>query len=340
MPTNGHDVTQSDVAEAAGVSRSLVSLALSGSPKVAEETRVHIARIASSLGYRVNAAASALARRRSTTIGLVLPNLRNAFFEQVSRALDDAAAEQGLTVFVAVGAQDQERLRRAIDSLLGVRVLGLVLVSPWLTDAQIVAIGEDAPTCVIGRLPPGGHVDSVHIDEGQAARLAVSHLVSRGATTVGYAAPRLVDDASRSQREKALARAAAEAGLPLVTEEGDDNGAGRAIRRLLAEAPGVGLVAHNDMLAIDAVAVLRETTGGEEGLRHAPLVSYDNTYLARRDEFALTSVEQPERFLARQALRLVTERVAALADGPGSPLPARDVEAEGRLIVRGSSTAT
>ena len=63
MPTTGHDVTQSDVAEAAGVSRSLVSLALSGSPKVAEETRVHIARIASSLGYRVNAAASALARR-------------------------------------------------------------------------------------------------------------------------------------------------------------------------------------------------------------------------------------------------------------------------------------
>ena len=56
MPTTGHDVTQSDVAEAAGVSRSLVSLALSGSPKVAEETRVHIARIASTLGYRGNAA--------------------------------------------------------------------------------------------------------------------------------------------------------------------------------------------------------------------------------------------------------------------------------------------
>ena len=338
MPTTGHDVTQSDVAEAAGVSRSLVSLALSGSPKVAEETRVHIARIASTLGYRVNAAASALARRRSTTIGLVLPNLRNAFFEQVSRALDDAAAEQGLTAFVAVGAQDRERLQRAIDSLLGVRVLGLVLVSPWLTDAQIIAIGEEAPTCVIGRLPPGGHVDSVHIDEDQAARLVVSHLASRGATTIGYAAPRVVDDASRFQREKSLAQAAAEAGLPLVTEEGDDSGAGRAIRRLLAEAPGVGLVAHNDMLAIDAVAVLRD--GGEEGSRRAPLVSYDNTYLARRDEFALTSIEQPERFLARQALRLVAERVAALVDDPGAPLPARDVEAEGRLVVRGSSAAT
>ena len=137
------NVTQADVANSAGVSRSLVSLALSGSPKVAAETREHILSVAASLGYRANTAASALARRRSTTIGLVLPNLRNAFFEQVSRSLDDAAAQRGLTTFVTVGAEDQERLRRAIDSLLGVRVLGIILVSPWLTDGQLVALGEE-----------------------------------------------------------------------------------------------------------------------------------------------------------------------------------------------------
>ena len=94
--SKAHAATQSDVARAAGVSRSLVSLALSGSPKVAAGTRERIEEVAASLGYRVNVSASSLARKRSTIIGLVLPNLRNAFFEQVAACLGRAAARRGL----------------------------------------------------------------------------------------------------------------------------------------------------------------------------------------------------------------------------------------------------
>ncbi|SHE24759.1 LacI family DNA-binding transcriptional regulator [Actinomyces glycerinitolerans] len=337
MAANGHDVTQSDVAAAAGVSRSLVSLALSGSPRVAEDTRAHIMQVADSLGYRINTAASALARQRSTTIGLVLPNLRNAFFEQVSRSLDAAAAQAGLTVFVTVGAEDQERLRRAIDSLLGVRVLGLILVSPWLTNAQLVALGEETPTCVISRRSPGGHVDAVHIDERHAAEQIVSHLLSRGVNSLGYVTPRMDDDASRLTRGKSLARAAHSAGLVLNTAEAGDDDAGTAIRRLLdAGTPRMGLITHNDMLAIDAVAVLREL--GPEGTGRVPLASYDNTYLARRAEFALTSLNQPDQQMARDAVRLVVERADALLRRPNNPPPPQDVGAEGHLVVRASST--
>ncbi|MDO4899168.1 LacI family DNA-binding transcriptional regulator [Actinomyces sp.] len=337
MATTGHDVTQSDVAAAAGVSRSLVSLALSGSPKVADDTRAHIMQVAASLGYRINTAASALARRRSTTIGLVLPNLRNAFFEEVSRSLGDAAAAHGLTVFVTVGAEDQDRLRRAIDSLLGVRVLGLILVSPWLTDAQLVALGEEAPTCLIGRRPPGGHVDAVHINERHAAEQIVSHLDSRGVKSLGYVAPLVGDDASRLTREESLTQAAHQAGLDLVTEEAGADDAGAAIRRLLnAGAPRMGLIAHNDMLAIDAVAVLRELGSG--GAEPVPLASYDNTYLARRSEFALTSLNQPDREMAEAAVRLVLERADSLTRHPDSPPPPQDIHTEGRLVIRASST--
>ena len=334
--THPGNVTQADVATSAGVSRSLVSLALSGSPKVAHETREHILSVAASLGYRANAAASALARRRSTTIGLVLPNLRNAFFEQVSRSLDEAAAQRGLTVFVTVGAEDPERLRRAIDSLLGVRVLGIILVSPWMTDARLVDLGEETATCLVGRGTPGGHVDAVHIDEQHAAEAVVSHLVAQGVGTVGYVAPRLRDDASRLVREQCLARAARKAGLDFATQEVTDDDAGTAVRRLLRSShPGTGLVAHNDMVAIDAVAVLRELGPGRNG--RTPLVSYDNTYLARRTEFSLTSLDQPDQHLAHEAVRLLIERATALAQEP-HPLPApQDVSVAGHLVVRSSS---
>ena len=149
MSTKAHAATQSDVARAAGVSRSLVSLALSNSPRVAPKTRERIQRVAVDLGYRVNVAASSLAS--STIIGLVLPNLRNVFFERLARRLGDAASARGLTLFITVGAERPEVLGQAIDSLLGVRVAGIILVSPWLLDEDLLAIGEEAPTCLIGR---------------------------------------------------------------------------------------------------------------------------------------------------------------------------------------------
>ena len=164
MSTKAHAATQSDVARAAGVSRSLVSLALSNSPRVAPKTRERIQRVAVDLGYRVNVAASSLARQSSTIIGLVLPNLRNVFFERLARRLGDAASARGLTLFITVGAERPEVLGQAIDSLLGVRVAGIILVSPWLLDEDLLAIGEEAPTCLIGRRGPGGRVDSVHMD--------------------------------------------------------------------------------------------------------------------------------------------------------------------------------
>ncbi|RLP11471.1 LacI family DNA-binding transcriptional regulator [Propionibacterium australiense] len=333
MGTSGQDVTQDDVARAAGVSRSLVSLALNGSPKVAEETRRRIAETAARLGYRVNAAAASLARQRSRTIGLVLPNLRNAFFEQIAHTLGDATSARDLALFVTVGSEQPEVLHRAIESLLSVRVMGLILVSPWLSDEDLIAIGEEVPVCLIGRRSPGGRVDSVRVDEQAAARLLIGHLTELDMRSVGYVGPRVVNDTSRFERESALRRAALAAGLTLdVHECGED--AGPAVRDMLSSHPEpLGLVVHNDILAIDAVPVLRETN------RHPgsdiALVSYDNTYLARRGEFSLTSIDQLEDVLGTTAVRLLCERADDGATAP--PRSPRDVVLEPALAIRGSS---
>ena len=342
MSSPAHTVTQSDVARAAGVSRSLVSLALSGSPKVAQDTRAHVLRVAGELGYRVNMAASSLARQRSTIIGLVLPNLRNAFFERVARCLGQAASDQGLTLFVTVGAEQAQVLHQAIDSLLGVRVAGIILVSPWLADEDLLAIAEEAPTCVVGRASPGDPVDCVHIDEPTAARLIVDHLVGQGARTIAYICPERTDAASRRERQRALTTAAQGAGRPLAVYEcGED--AGPAVRTALSDHPGaLGLVMHNDVLAIDAVPVLREAQR-PPGAR-VVLASYDNTYLAQREEFSLTSIHQPEERLAEQAVSLICRRAGigresarSEPEPAGARPPSRSVVVEPALVVRASS---
>ncbi|WP_167148247.1 LacI family DNA-binding transcriptional regulator [Actinomyces sp. ZJ308] len=338
MSTNGHAATQSDIARAAGVSRSLVSLALSGSPKVAADTRRRIQEVAASLGYRVNVSASSLARKRSTIIGLVLPNLRNAFFEQIAACLGRATARRGLTLFVTVGSDQPEVLHQAIESLLGVRVAGIVFVSPWLPGEDLLAIGEEVPVCVIGRRSPGGRVDSVRVDEEAAARLVVDHLAALSMRTICYIGPRMTDEASRHNRERSLARAAEAAGLDFeVRDCGED--AGPATRAALNEHPeALGLVIHNDVLAIDAVPVLRESrrTLGDD----VALTSYDNTYLALREEFSLTSVDQPEDLLGERAVDLLCRRAGLSPDDAqetDSGTGARSVVLAPELVTRTSS---
>ena len=338
--TKAHAATQSDVARVAGVSRSLVSLALSGSPKVAASTRERIEEVAASLGYRVNVSASSLARKRSTIIGLVLPNLRNAFFEQIAACLGRAAARRSLTLFVTVGSDQPEVLHQAVESLLGVRVAGIIFVSPWLPGEDLLAIGEEVPTCVIGRCSPGGRVDSVRVDEKAAARLVVDHLAALSMRTICYIGPRMTDTASRQDRERSLAQAAQATGLDFeVRSCGED--AGPATRAALQDhSEPLGLVIHNDVLAIDAVPVLRERRRKPGG--DVALVSYDNTYLALREEFSLTSIDQPEDLLGERAVDLVCRRAGLAPDdglqaGAVAGTQAHSVVLKPQLVTRASS---
>ena len=194
--------------------------------------------------------------------------------------------------------------------------------------------------CVVGRRSPGGRVDSVRVDEEAAAHLVVDHLATLKMRTICYIGPRLTDAASRHDRELSLARAAEAAGMAFeVRSCGED--AGPAARAALQDHPEpLGLVIHNDVLAIDAVPVLRESR--REPGADVALASYDNTYLALREEFSLTSIDQPEERLGECAVDLVCRRAGLTSDDElqaeaGSGTEARSVVLEPKLVTRASS---
>src|SRR5262249_31229705 len=92
-----------DVAARAGVSKSSVSRVLRGSPLVRDEARAAILRAIEELGYRPNAAARTLARRRSHAIGVLVSDMHNPFFPMVLDGIDAVAEEHGYTPLVVSG---------------------------------------------------------------------------------------------------------------------------------------------------------------------------------------------------------------------------------------------
>ena len=329
-------VTQDDVARAAGVSRGLVSLALNNSPKVARSTRDRIAAAAKELGYRPNAQAAMLASSRSHVVGVILPNLRNPHHDAIIYGLRDAARANGLTLMIGVAADDVQQLEDTVESFLSMNMLGLIFVSPWLSSAKLQELGQILPICIIGRRDVGGAVDTVRVDEPSAAALLIEHLQEAAVHSLLFVGPMIEADVTARERRDCLQNAAENAGLPMQQVEAYLDCA-PTIRSLLATAtPGTALIIFNDMMAIDAVQAVR-SCGFQPGV-DIPIVSYDNTYLAERAEFSLTSIDQPAELMGSEAIRLLLERASQPTPSADEDrFPAHNITFAPTLQVRASS---
>jgi DNA-binding LacI/PurR family transcriptional regulator len=151
-----------DVAERAGVSKSLVSLVLRGGPHVSEASRRAVLRAADEVNYRPNAAARSLSSRRSHLVGLMLSDLHNPFFAEVADGIRAAATERNYRMLINTGFLDPEREAEAIDTLLELRTDGLILAAPQVKPPVIREASRSAPLVVVNRAPtPDGPLPSM-----------------------------------------------------------------------------------------------------------------------------------------------------------------------------------
>ena len=127
--------TIKDVARAAGVSVATVSRVCNGSPLVKEETRQHVGEVAARMGYSPHGAARSLITSRTSTIGVLLPDLYGEFFSEVIRGIDQTAQRHGYHLLVSSSHDGRPALEAALRSMRG-RVDGLIVMWPEM-DADI-----------------------------------------------------------------------------------------------------------------------------------------------------------------------------------------------------------
>ncbi|MCC3329697.1 LacI family DNA-binding transcriptional regulator [Nocardia abscessus] len=327
--------TMEDVAARAGVSRALVSLVMRNSPKVSEHRRRAVLDAAKDLGYQPHIMARSLASRTSNIVGVLVSDLRNAFFADVVEGMDAAAQESGLELILNTGRRSAGRERTALESLLSFRPGGVILLSPILPAAAIREASQQAPLVLVSRTSTVAGIDTVNDDGEAGAALAVDHLISLGHRRIVHldgggaftAAPRRKGYRAAMQRH----------GLEpmVVASEHTDSAGMAAVRRLLnlfsRDNFPTALVCGNDFNAVGAMSALEEA-----GLRvpeDVSVVGYDNTSLAALRHVALTTIDQPRTRMGRLAIEALTER---LRDGRTAPVRRR---VEPSLVIRSTTAA-
>lgn len=325
--------TINDVAALAGVSKSLVSLAMRGSERVSPESRAAILEAANALGYRPNAAARSLADRRSHTIGVIVQDLLNPIYAEIIDGLQAEVRRHGYHTMLVTGNEDSAVERGEIDKLLEFQVEGLMLIGHRMPSGALDAIAGDCPAVIISRAERGiTGLDSISNDDVAGARMAVDYLASLG--------HRLIAHITGGENEVAVLR---RSGYELaMTEHGlaeqiacydgafTDEGGYRGATAALDSGTGhTALFVANDLAAVGALAAAAER--GVAVPADVSIVGYDGMALAGLRSLSITTIAQPLAQIGTEAARLLFARIA----DPKTP-PAY-VGVEPRLIIRNST---
>jgi hypothetical protein len=157
-----------------------VSNVVSGTRNVRPETRARVERAIAELGFRPDGVARALIRRRTQTVGMVVPDVTNPFFSELVWEVERALTEADYAVVFGNSANDPARERRYLEAFLGRRVDALVVAVTAGADVGLVrGLAAEVPTVFVDRLVPSD-VDSVVGDNDAGTALVVDHLVGLG----------------------------------------------------------------------------------------------------------------------------------------------------------------
>lgn len=308
-------VTLADVAEAAGMSKSAVSMILNDRPgtRLSEDAVRRVRAAAEQLGYRPDPAAQSLRLGRSKSIGFISDQVTlTRFASAMIRGVLDEAKAHERTVLIAETRSDPAELGRAVDAMLDRRVDGILIGLMAARLIDVPPLPRGLPLVVVNGRSSDDH-PSILPEERAAGGAVARHLIEAGHRHIGIIGdiPRVMDDLRQSvtipDRFAGITAGFEEAGVRAERIEVDDWNptTGHAgAHRLLDEHPDLtAILACNDNVAFGVYQAL-----GERGLRvpdDVSVISFDDEELAAYHRPGLTTARLPYAEMGQQGVRML-----------------------------------
>ena len=305
-------VTIYDVAREASVSMATVSRVVNGNQNVKPATRKKVLDCIARLGYRPNAVARGLASKKTTTIGVIVPDISKNFYSELSRGIADVATMYEYNIILSNSDERPERELELLVDHFGKQVDGLIFMSDSVSDEVREEMARaPVPVVLAGTVDKDLQFATVNMDYEQAAYEAIVKLIANGHQRIAFVTGPLTRDINRDHKKVGYERALKEAGIEYSEEfivEIDDTydsayESWKGIEQF-AQKP-TAIFASNDALAVGILNGIRDA--GLVVPDDYEIICFEHSNLARIVRPQLTSVVVPLYDLGAVAMRLLTK---------------------------------
>ena len=306
------NITIYDVAREANVSMATVSRVVNGNPNVKPTTRKKVMEVIDRLGYRPNAVARGLASKKTTTVGVIIPDISNLIFAELARGIEDIATMYNYNIILSNSDQNVDKELRLLNTMLSKQVDGLVFMSGNITNEHISEFEKSpVPIVLAGSLEESGKIPSVNIDHEQAVYDAITTFIENGHKQIAMVIGPLHEPVNVEKKllgyKRALSDAAIEYNEDLV-QEGDytyDSGIEAFEKYLELNLNPTAVFVTSDEMAVGVVH-----SAGDNGFvipKNIEVITSENTKLSLMVRPQLTTIVQPLYDIGAVAMRLLTK---------------------------------
>ncbi|WP_286272255.1 LacI family DNA-binding transcriptional regulator [Thalassotalea hakodatensis] len=300
--------TIKDVARIAGVSVATVSRVVNNGPKVSAKTKEKVSQVMLQLGYTPNENARALVTQKSTTIGVVIPDITDPFFASLASGVEQVAREHHRQLLLSTSQVNAESEMQAINLLIERRCDVMVVHSKALSESQLNELSQKVKgLVVIDRMVKGLENRCIWLDNMEGGKIAARHLIALSHQKLACISSHypIEDPALRlkgfketlSEHDLTLKEQLIEYQAPTL------QGGEIAAQNLLASShPFTALFVYNDAMAIGAISTLEDN--GYRVPNDVSVIGFDDVLLSRYSRPKLTTLHYPIVEMAKQAANL------------------------------------
>ncbi len=307
-------VTIYDVARESGFSMATVSRVINGSTQVKPATRKKVLEVVERLGYRPNAVARGLASKKTTTVGVIIPDISNSFFAEVVRGIEDIASMYNYNIILCNSDRSIDKEITLINTLFEKQVDGLLFMGGKVTDVHLNIFQTAYVPVVLATTKDSDRIfPSVDINHFLAAKDAVKAFIDSGHTKIGYISGPLSDPLSGYERFSGYKDALKEANIPFKEEYirvGNyyyESGMEAMKFFLTLKERPTAIFASSDEMAVGAIHVIQE-----KGLNvpiDIEVRGFDDTSISSMVRPLLSTVSQPQYDIGAVAMRFLTKHM-------------------------------
>lgn len=294
-----------EVARLAGVSPATVSRVMNGTANVDEEKKQRVLAAISETGFKPNELARALFKKSSKIIGVIVPNIENPFFNELARAIEEEAYQNGFRVLLCSSDDNAKKELANIQILTQMNADGIVIMTNSEKTGKAVTKCKIPVVLVDRKLTGGREIAVVESDNYKGGRIAAEHLIQCGCRNIVCMKCSAMFSSGK-RRYQGYQDVCKEHGLKeQYVECTYDYEVGlNAARELLKKYPDVdGIIASNDMVAISTYKVLTEA--GRRVPDDVQMIGFDNINISRLFTPELTTVAQPITEMGKLAVQII-----------------------------------